>query len=160
VPSGRIDRSLDEAASINYDDLLRRIQKETRDANSERIKQGYEPIQTSVGLLRLIIIIEIVNYIGPKNCNWRIAHPHFELYYSRPWQIGSSDPECCGHLAIWNVVPKLVLVQLRSTQAELTGVPTEEEKVLSRKLEELIQNARRESNLQLPSPTTRQEPNT
>ena len=35
-------------------------------------------------------------------------------------------------------------------RAALAGVPTEDEKELSRKLEAMIENARRESNLQLP----------
>jgi hypothetical protein len=48
------------------------------------------------------------------------------------------------------IQPRMVR-ELRKTQAELAGVPTEEEKALSRQLEEMIENAaRRESNLQLP----------
>jgi hypothetical protein len=51
------------------------------------------------------------------------------------------------------IQPRMVR-ELRSeiviTQAELAGVPTEEQKALSRKLEEMIENARRESNLQIP----------
>src|SRR6516162_8649263 len=35
----------DDAARINYDDLLQQIQKATKDANPERIKQGYDPVQ-------------------------------------------------------------------------------------------------------------------
>jgi hypothetical protein len=35
-------------------------------------------------------------------------------------------------------------------QGELAGVPTEKQKALSRKLVEMIENARRESHLQLP----------
>jgi hypothetical protein len=47
------------------------------------------------------------------------------------------------------IQPRMVR-ELRKIQDELAGVPTEEEKALSRKLEEMIENARRESNLQLP----------
>ena len=35
-------------------------------------------------------------------------------------------------------------------QAELAGFPTEEQKALSRKLEEMIENARNQATLQLP----------
>jgi hypothetical protein len=51
------------------------------------------------------------------------------------------------------IQPRMVR-ELRSEnkriQAELGGVPTEDQKALSRKLEEMIESARRESNLQLP----------
>src|SRR5262249_39112142 len=35
----------DDAAGIDYDQLLKDMQKETRDNNEERKKQGYEPIE-------------------------------------------------------------------------------------------------------------------
>ena len=35
----------DDAADINYDDLLQEQQKETKEENPERIKQGYQPIE-------------------------------------------------------------------------------------------------------------------
>jgi uncharacterized membrane-anchored protein len=35
----------DDAAGINYDDLLKDMQKSTRDSNEERKKEGYEPIE-------------------------------------------------------------------------------------------------------------------
>lgn len=35
----------DDAEQIDYDDLLKEQQQETRDANPERVKQGYEPIE-------------------------------------------------------------------------------------------------------------------
>ena len=40
--------------------------------------------------------------------------------------------------------------EIERIRADLAGVPTEEQKALSRKLEEMIETARRESNLQLP----------
>jgi uncharacterized membrane-anchored protein len=63
----------DDAARINYDDLLQQIQKATKDANPERIKQGYDPVQM----------------IG-----WA-ATPHYEktshkLYWATEWQFGES----------------------------------------------------------------------
>lgn len=35
----------DDAAKINYDDLLKKMQKSARDANAERVKQGYPSIE-------------------------------------------------------------------------------------------------------------------
>jgi hypothetical protein len=49
--------------------------------------------------------------------------------------------------------PRMVRELCRENEtlrAALAGVPTEDEKELSRKLEAMIENARRESNLQLP----------
>ena len=40
--------------------------------------------------------------------------------------------------------------EIERIRADLAGVSTEEQKALSRKLEEMIDNARRESNLELP----------
>jgi len=34
-----------DADKINYDDLLKDLQKETKAANEERVKQGYEPVE-------------------------------------------------------------------------------------------------------------------
>jgi uncharacterized membrane-anchored protein len=34
----------DDAEDIDYDDLLKELQQETNDANTERIQQGYEPV--------------------------------------------------------------------------------------------------------------------
>lgn len=35
----------DDAADIDYDQMLKDLQKETRDGNAERVKNGYEPIE-------------------------------------------------------------------------------------------------------------------
>ncbi len=35
----------DDAAKINYDDLLKTMQKDVKDANPDRIKQGYPPLE-------------------------------------------------------------------------------------------------------------------
>jgi uncharacterized membrane-anchored protein len=63
----------DEAASINYDDLLGRIQKETRDANPERIKQGYKPIQ-------------MIGWAAPPHYDNR----NHKLYWAEELQFGES----------------------------------------------------------------------
>jgi uncharacterized membrane-anchored protein len=63
----------DEAATINYDDLLRRIQKETRDANPERIKQGYKPMQ-------------MVGWAAPPHYDSR----NHKLYWAEELQFGES----------------------------------------------------------------------
>lgn len=61
----------DDAARINYDELLQHIQEATKDANPERIKQGYDPIQ-------------IIGWAAPPHYE-KISH---KLYWATELQFG------------------------------------------------------------------------
>ena len=63
-----------DAAGINYDHLLQQIQKATNDANPERIKQGYSPIQT-------------IGWAAPPHYD-KLTH---KLYWATELQFGESS---------------------------------------------------------------------
>jgi uncharacterized membrane-anchored protein len=65
----------DEAAGINYDDLLKGMQEGTREANQERIKQGYEAI-------------ELIGWAAPPRYD-QTAH---KLYWAKELSFGG-EPE-------------------------------------------------------------------
>jgi len=65
----------DEAAGINYDDLLKEMQEGTREGNNERIKQGYEAI-------------ELIGWAAPPRYD-QAAH---KLYWAKELSfVGSSE---------------------------------------------------------------------
>src|SRR5262245_47947519 len=65
----------DEASSINYADLLKEMQEDTREANQERIKQGYEAI-------------ELIGWAAPPRYD-QAAH---KLYWAKELSFGG-EPE-------------------------------------------------------------------
>jgi uncharacterized membrane-anchored protein len=65
----------DEAASINYNDLLKEMQEGTREANAERAKQGYEAV-------------ELIGWAAPPRYD-KDAH---KLYWAKELSFGG-DPE-------------------------------------------------------------------
>jgi uncharacterized membrane-anchored protein len=65
----------DEAAGINYNDMLKEMQEGTREANQERIKQGYEAI-------------ELIGWAAPPRYD-QAAH---KLYWAKELGFGG-DPE-------------------------------------------------------------------
>jgi uncharacterized membrane-anchored protein len=64
----------DEAASINYSDLIKEMQEGTREANQERTKQGYEAV-------------ELIGWAAPPRYD-RAAH---KLYWAKELSFGG-DP--------------------------------------------------------------------
>ncbi|MCI0388587.1 MAG: DUF2167 domain-containing protein [Acidobacteria bacterium] len=62
----------DEAASINYDDLLKEMQEGTREANQERTKQGYEAV-------------ELIGWAAPPSYD-QAAH---KLYWAKELSFGA-----------------------------------------------------------------------
>src|SRR5882672_5944001 len=64
----------DEAAGINYNDLLKEMQEGTREANPERIKQGYEAI-------------ELVGWAAPPHYD-KAAH---KLYWAQELSVASAS---------------------------------------------------------------------
>jgi uncharacterized membrane-anchored protein len=65
----------DEAASVNYNDLLKEMQEGTREANQERTKQGYEPV-------------ELIGWAAPPRYD-QAAH---KLYWAKELGFGT-EPE-------------------------------------------------------------------
>src|SRR5262249_41730642 len=61
----------DEAASINYDDMLKQMKEGTREGNQERIKQGYEAI-------------ELIGWAAPPRYD-KAAH---KLYWAKELSFG------------------------------------------------------------------------
>ncbi|HKQ90886.1 MAG TPA: DUF2167 domain-containing protein, partial [Blastocatellia bacterium] len=65
----------DEAAGINYDDLLKEMQEDTREGSKERIKQGYDAI-------------ELIGWAAPPRYD-QAAH---KLYWAKELSFGD-EPE-------------------------------------------------------------------
>jgi uncharacterized membrane-anchored protein len=65
----------DEAASINYNEMLKEMQEGTREANAERTKQGYEAV-------------ELIGWAAPPRYD-KDAH---KLYWAKELSFGG-DPE-------------------------------------------------------------------
>jgi uncharacterized membrane-anchored protein len=65
----------DEAAGINYDDLLKEMKEDTRESSQERIKQGYEAI-------------ELIGWAAPPRYD-QAAH---KLYWAKELSFGG-EPE-------------------------------------------------------------------
>jgi uncharacterized membrane-anchored protein len=70
----------DDAAAINYDDLLKEMQQATRDNNEERKKQGYEPI-------------ELVGWAKPPYYDSQAK----KLYWARRLKFGTDPDETLNY---------------------------------------------------------------
>ncbi len=64
----------DEAASINYDDLLKEMKENTRESNAERTKQGYEAV-------------ELIGWAAPP----RYDQSSHKLYWAKELKFGDND---------------------------------------------------------------------
>jgi uncharacterized membrane-anchored protein len=75
---GHVDDA--DAAGLNYDDLLQQMQTAIRDANDERIKQGYEP-------LNLVGWAEQPHYDQPTH----------KLYWAKRLRFGTSQEDTLNY---------------------------------------------------------------
>src|SRR4030095_7502872 len=71
----------DDAAAINYDDLLKEMQQATRDNNEERKKQGYEPI-------------ELVGWAKPPYYDSQAK----KLYWAKQLRFGGDSAETLNYM--------------------------------------------------------------
>jgi uncharacterized membrane-anchored protein len=75
---GHIDDA--DAAGLNYDDLLGQMQVAIRDANDERVKQGYEPLT-------------LVGWAEPP----RYDQPSHKLYWAKRIKFGNSPDDTLNY---------------------------------------------------------------
>lgn len=68
------------AEKIDYDELLRQMQKETKDANQERAKAGFEPV-------------ELVGWAEPPHYD-RAAH---KLYWAKQLKFGAAESDSLNY---------------------------------------------------------------
>jgi len=103
-----------EAASINYNDLLKEMQEGTREANPERTKLGYEPI-------------ELIGWAAPPRYD-KDAH---KLYWAKELSLGG-DPEhtlnydirALGRRGVLSLNAVATMDQLKTVEKDMQQVLT------------------------------------
>ncbi len=104
----------DEAASINYNDLLKEMQEGTREANQERIKQGYEAV-------------ELIGWAAPPRYD-KEAH---KLYWAKELSFGGAtehtlnyDIRALGRRGVLSLNAVAAMSQLQKIEKDMRQVLT------------------------------------
>jgi len=102
----------DEAAKINYDDLLKQMQEDTREANQERTKQGYEAV-------------ELVGWAEPP----RYDKDSHKLYWAKELSFGGDtehtlnyDIRALGRRGVLSLNAVASMGQLQSIEKDMQQV--------------------------------------
>jgi len=104
----------DEAASINYNDLLKQMQEGTREANQERTKQGYDAV-------------ELIGWAAPPHYD-QDAH---KLYWAKELSFGGEpehtlnyDIRALGRRGVLSLNAVASMGQLQSIEKDMRQVLT------------------------------------
>ena len=102
----------DEAASINYDDLLKEMKEDTRESSQERIKQGYEAI-------------ELIGWAAPPRYD-QAAH---KLYWAKELSFGGGpehtlnyDIRALGRRGVLSLNAVASMSQLQTIEKDMQEV--------------------------------------